>query len=479
MSDMGADFVDSNTALLAFRNFVGAADILGVKLAVLSKKLPENGVSQLLADINRISSSLVFGWNSPITFEATTAKSVARPVPYHQMLFLRQEVLQKPVGQRLTDVLDAIERNPTRAFLRQRRFVRPGEVARIDAGTMRQAFSRMERMVPLGSPAALARNPIAQALTFGNPPKPHFPSIFDVPTEELTFDTPENRFVKHVLTQCLHLAYRFAPHPKLHESLRSDCRKIVSLLEQQLRGAHFDGVGSLTGFSSPSQTLQKAEGYREIFLFWNHFSQCAALPKTEAEVSRFLDGRDIATLYEYWVFSKILEIVAAVSGKTIVRTFEVSQNELGAGLSYGLEVHFEEEISVTYNKTYSRPRGTAYSTPLRPDVIVSVRGQEYAFDAKYRLTILDVDESTDDGALTYKRADIYKMHTYCDAIPSIKASFVVYPGNDFIFFSRAGGVLTEVPPRVALDGVGAIPVRPSIADSQRQLSDILTAIVSR
>jgi predicted component of viral defense system (DUF524 family) len=64
---------------------------------------------------------------------------------------------------------------------------------------------------------------------------------------------------------------------------------------------------------------------------------------------------------------------------------------------------------------------------------------------------------------TFRRADIYKMHTYRDALPSVRSAWVLYPGSQLRFYMKDGGPVVE---RVkdlpeAVEGVGAVPLPPS------------------
>ncbi len=38
----------------------------------------------------------------------------------------------------------------------------------------------------------------------------------------------------------------------------------------------------------------------------------------------------------------------------------------------------------------------------------------------------------------FKRADLYKMHAYCDAIPNARSVWILYPGSELRFFSEDG-----------------------------------------
>jgi PD-(D/E)XK nuclease superfamily protein len=107
-------------------------------------------------------------------------------------------------------------------------------------------------------------------------------------------------------------------------------------------------------------------------------------------------------------------------------------------------------------------------------------GTLHAFDAKYRLDRFDVDEADpDDDSATYKRADLYKMHAYRDAIAGLKTAFVVYPGNEFVFFERQGFRRTRPADVAQRDGVGAVPLRPADAEPVEKLRDLLRVLLRR
>jgi predicted component of viral defense system (DUF524 family) len=98
----------------------------------------------------------------------------------------------------------------------------------------------------------------------------------------------------------------------------------------------------------------------------------------------------------------------------------------------------------------------------------------HLFDAKFKLRKIETvmpeadseevqsNDKSEERRGTFKHGDLYKMHTYRDAIRAAKSVWALYPGDAFRFFSENGARLTE-PPQSGpseLAGVGAIPLTP-------------------
>lgn len=474
LETLDADLVQPDLGILSFRNFVGKAFLAGVEIDVVSIKLGSDGVSRLLQEVSDISSSLIFGWRAPLAFAGAADTLYRSPVPYHQLQFLRHLMIIERPGSRLQDWLGTVERNSTRRFEPERPVVPLNRVRKLDQRAMRSVFTRLERLVPVPDNVPLASNRLAKKLSFGVPPKHHFPATVAAPRGRLSFDTPENRFVRHVLSECLALVYRFVDHPKLHDELRRDCRAMLGILEAFAVLPFISEAGQLTSFQSPSQALSKADGYREIFIFWGDLTEHISLPADNTLVRRLLEGRDVATLYEYWVFIKIVQSIVEITGLQPAGPPHIQRDELGDSLTLGLSVAIGTKISVYFNRTYRRSSKTAYSTPLRPDVIVQIGETLHAFDAKYRLVRFEISESDlDDDGITYKRADLYKMHAYRDAITGLSSASVVYPGTEFVFFERSGEKRDCASKITNADGVGAVPLRPTSGDPTHRLKSML------
>lgn len=476
---LGGEIISPGTALLGFGNFVGDASLAGVVVRVVSTKIGQDGVSHLLEEVSELATSLLFSNGSPTVFRSEGTQSYISPVPYHQLQLLRRAMLENPPGRRLQDWLSIIERNPTRRFEQERPVVSIDRVRRLDQRAMSSIFQRLDRLstVPIGS--VLAANPLARVLNFGSPPTLHFPNRVAGPRGRLSYDTAENRFIKHALDASLALIYRFVDHPRLRSGLRADCRVMLSILEHTAAQPFVMEATRLHGFSSPSQALAKADGYREVFSFWMRLEEYVSLPIDPSETQRLLEGRDMASLYEYWVFMKVLQAVVDVVGIKPDQPPRIIRDDMGDTIAIDVPTNIGGDLSVFYNPTYTRTKKSTYSTPLRPDVILKIGDDKHAFDAKYRLDRLNTDEGeTDDESATYKRADLYKMHTYRDAIRGLKTAFVVYPGSEFRFFDRHTGALVDPAKLKGADGVGAIPLRPATDEPAALLRSTIARLIA-
>jgi hypothetical protein len=457
------EIITEELVALCFTNFVGEFSLSGVSFKIESTKISSTNISTMLLEISELSTALIFGIRSPTGFKAQVNLVEHSPVPYHQLQYLRHVMLKTEPGNRLQDYLGRIEKNPTREFNRHRRAVPVGKIKRLDSRSVRTILSRPDRLSRLHDDSPLVPHPLARLLTFGEPAHAHFPAEIWEPSKQLSFDTLENRFVKHVLNECTALVHRFVDHPKLHKVLLDDCKQLLTILAELNDSPFLNEVSGLTSFSSPSQALVKAEGYRELFYFWQDFTRHMALPVEPEQTSQLLEGNNIALLYEYWVFIRVVAAVGNATGLRPQERPEIFRDELGSRLVNGMKVNFGNDISVAFNQSYTRHQSSTYSTPLRPDVIIKKSGEIFVFDAKYKLKKINSDEKEFDKGDTggsYKREDLYKMHTYRDAIYGVTAAFVVYPGSEFVFFERNGNLTKNANSLTKHDGVGAIPLQP-------------------
>ena len=328
----------------------------------------------------------------------------------------------------------------------------------------------------------------------GHPLKSTFasiPSKLKVNFKTETVDTPENRFVKHALVSFQSFCSDFKTKLKDSSRIKLEAGLLEDKLEQYLSHSVFKEISSPTTLPLNSPVLQRKEGYREILRVWLMFDLAAKMVWHGGDDVYSGSKRDVAVLYEYWLFFKLLDIIKEVfkiDSLATEKLIEQTQDGLGLKLKQGkfqpvqgVYITDTRKLSIefSYNKTFSGdnkyPDGGSWTRNLRPDYTLSVWPfaieQEQAekeelivhihFDAKYKIENLQSIFGKDDNLEeekeeqkkgTYKRADILKMHTYRDAIRRTAGAYVLYPG--FVSDNKQG--FHEL-----LPGLGAFAIRPS------------------
>ena len=181
-----------------------------------------------------------------------------------------------------------------------------------------------------------------------------------------------------------------------------------------------------------------------------------------------MENKDIAKLYEYWCFFKLVEELREIFGKCKLRIVVEPTGELSeSGTVYA---EFEDGWKLFYNL-----KRQGYSVSLKPDFSLFKYGELIGvFDAKFRLDIIDVDEFAEEEEKSpvlqtwAKLEDIYKMHTYRDAL-KVKFAVVLYPGDRCLFFKVDGERIENFDldrlldkDSVKLEGVGYLGFKPEL-----------------
>lgn len=281
---------------------------------------------------------------------------------------------------------------------------------------------------------------------------------------EETFDTPENRFVLSFI-RTLAAAAELIPTQRWWSGVpahrQRTIRDMSSLLRQAIAHPMFDGVGPLQQIPSASQVLLRRAGYRELRELWQLFHH-ARRPLFQP-LQQAIELRDVAQLYEIWAFFALAETIGDLHDTTPVLELRLSDMD---GLGWRAQAHVGSAGTLVYNAY-----GQSYSVALRPDYTWQGRdGDTVVLDAKFRLDRQLLDEaSTSEIALaTAKVADIYKMHTYRDAL-GVRAAAIVYPGDISLFYNRETrkrhDLSLEALLSTELAGIGALPLRPDIPRS--------------
>lgn len=448
--------------LLRFENRLGLTSVqafdgdspLGrpVYFEVLSRKFPYPGAHlrffrTLLDDLFARAARL------PFTIRGPTGRGVVEalrpPTPLFTLHFLCQ------YAPRLRTALTIIQAIPHRQLREQPTFVSLAEATEADADVLLSILHTPRDWVP------------ASGFLLADQLQGHAPARVWQRKPVETTDTAENRFVLHFLRQMLTAAEALPDQEwwaRVPEERQYLVRETSSLLRQALVHPMFDGVGPLQWLPLNSQVLLRREGYRDLLALWQRFHQ-ARRPLFEP-LRQAMEVRDIATLYEFWVFFALIEETAVQVGEAPVVDLRMSEE---VGLSWRATARFSSIGALVYNW-----QQTGYSVPLRPDFTWMRGGRpEVVLDAKFRLerrSLEDMEEDEDKPEAVARRADLYKMHTYRDAL-GIRAAIAVYPGDEALVFDRAFGRRRDVTLKDVLlghlEGIGALAMRPEVADVTR------------
>jgi len=247
----------------------------------------------------------------------------------------------------------------------------------------------------------------------------------------LTHDTLENRLIKYMMSRLIdkleNLSERISKQRKwLNENPDSELinkvQKMIKLLDEKQRSNFWKQVGRLER-SVYSLVLQMAAGYRDAYQIYLTVSKGLTLQGKFYQMS----VKDVATLYEYWTYLKL--------GQILNKKYKLLSQDIVKVNREGLFVNLESNRTakrvfqhpVTKEKitlTYQKYEGNLPTLPQKPDTMLSIekKGKDYCyhyiFDAKYRI------EYAQRGSYYWSRYgspgpmedDINTMHRYRDSI---------------------------------------------------------------
>jgi hypothetical protein len=465
--------------LLDFGNAVGHFRLPGLPpLEVVSGKWDERHFAQMLDELTAIAAGLPFAARETAGLPYDRSVADQPDVLYHLFVYVRHVLSDAPPPDgRLLPALRLILREPHQRFAQTRRVV-PAELARgLDPAGFVALASGAGGFVRAGSGAA-AHLPLARML------RGHLPARVDEPHAAITRDTPENRFIKAFLDQATGIVARMRrtvsaerPSP-FRDGLLHDCDRLEAALRPVAEHPLWDEVGRMVHLPAGSPVLQRRRGYRAVYGHFGRLRLATRLPLTDAALRDLLAAKDIAHLYELWCFYTLVATITSILGAPVAAE-RPRADDFQVGVAWDLAVTWAGGARLLYNPRFSRSRPAerrSYSVPLRPDMALVVTSGPNAglhlFDAKFRLdrlaaTFTDAEQDDDDETTrmeerrgTFKRADLYKMHTYRDAIHDTRSVWILYPGTESHYFPdeqlATGGEQVARP----LSGVGALPLAP-------------------
>jgi predicted component of viral defense system (DUF524 family) len=125
-------------------------------------------------------------------------------------------------------------------------------------------------------------------------------------------DTAENRFVKHALDVFLKFCEDVHIAAKEGTQVRQEAKRMAERIEGWLMHDLFRSLSPTKLLKLNSPVLQRKSGYREVFKVWLQFDLAAKLIWKGGDDVYAAGKKDVATLYEYWLFFKLLELLKSV-----------------------------------------------------------------------------------------------------------------------------------------------------------------------
>lgn len=510
---------DSDSVTFQFVNYLGRSRIYfsDSDKALLFEVIPDKmnyeddyiSLTEALADV---CSELLLDYAGS-TSNVYSQSDAEKKTLLEQFIFLRKFCYR----DNLQGLFEAIKRNPDRVL------------------------DQEEELKPIGTGAPskkFYRNPFSYSRGWmnisgaGSEQSVYTPQMVAVTRKFDRLDTPANRFVKFALHKfdsiCIELTNALQSDGQgMQAECLQEAKAIHKSLESVFRDTFFNEIGDLDIMPQNNQILQKREGYSQIFAAYSMLDLALQLNWKGKDDVYEGESKNVALLYEYWLFFELYKILKSIEGCVTVKTEDNPFLMLDDGVIISLKEgtkscqsfeigKYGVKINLYYNRKFSKTEfwttkfEGSYSRPFRPDYTLAVfpisyvrgkyNGEEDAiangavsfihFDAKYRITDLTAlignkETESDDAEIrddkigsvanTYKRGDLLKMHTYNDAIRRTIGSYILYPGS--YGENSSGNEVFRLYDEI-LPGVGAFSIKPSIGvPGENELKSFILSMI--
>lgn len=420
---------------------------LKIPFEVRPRKLNPIHYGAMISDLCETSSGIVFD-SSPV-FEHHKIKNIVRKTFYEDFIFF--EYLFRP--ENLITAYEHIRRDPHKVL---ERYHEPVPL------TLAPSIEPSDLISMVSDSANLYKSKKLPSRWPENM-KSYVPIQINQSYYKEIVDNPENRVVKYfleIMDDFLDEMISYIKDEQIEGYAADKIHQFHYIIHDYLLDGWLDDVGDLKFFPSYSQVLQKKVGYRDILRFFMVLE--SAFYINWDEIDELIKGyqRKLYDLYEYWCYIKLFKIMSNLAhiqpdydnifeksnekqwsislkrGKNSLSLFKVDRN----GEIFDLEL--------LYNRSFRQNKSqySSYSLSLKPDYTIRIKKGFNIFlihfDAKYRSDVLLDDnninerDKEEDEKRIYKYADIYKMHTYKDAIKGSLGAYVLYPGSESKIFKE-------------------------------------------
>ena len=446
-------------ASIKFINVVGFVNLFGTTVDVRSSKLFEGQKGQeqfnsLLKDLVDISSRMTF-----INSGVASAKRIVEfdnydPNEIERFDYFYQFTFEFPVGSNLDSLLSQVLNQPNNITTSNIEKTPISKSKNLSKGFSRQ-ISRSKSFGIINEEHSLAKTALVIKLKSISG-KNYLPVYVDDVKKKESFDTVENRFVKFLLEEIKTLCLRLTQYIN-DRIFIGKINELSKKVDYYLRHPFFKDIGRLNYLPDSSSVLLNKAGYRELYF---HFIQSKfgfqSIMEELTKISMKAGLKNIAKLYEIWVFFKI--------GSLLFKEDKIKQTFPNRSIKDGdcirEIVWSNQSMKLSFNASFNRPQSSSYSLNLRPDISLKINGKLFLFDAKYKFKTKPKKDGKEEIQQWVKSEDVHKMHAYLDAIKKASCSIAVYPGTDFVFYNKENFAMSKNAKNLNYSGVGAIPLVP-------------------
>lgn len=441
----------------------------------------ETDYRQMLGDIAEYYTDLVLQQGAPVTQRLEIDTNTSAETLYQRFAFVKSLIESDAFSEAIHKIIS----NPIRKWTDSNIQRKIDGVKRFTRKNIREIVSSNDRI----NLSESYRRGIPSCLT-------SVPRTIEVEYKKDTIDNQENQFIKFVLRSLSMFCWDLKEMKNASSRLKAEAETTIELLNIYLENQFFRQISMPTHLNMNSPVLQRKEGYREILQSWLLFDLAAKLNWDGGDDVYSAGKKNVATLYEYWLFFKLLELISQffdIQAKDKLQLVNFDSDKINLNLIqgktrmvYGQQETLSRKINVAfyYNRTFSKVaddkdpihKAGSWTMAMRPDYTLSLWPGEIDeneaerqdlithihFDAKYRLNKITLEntnceaedlliEKEEQECGIYKRADLLKMHAYKDAIRRTSGAYILYPGTE----NKSIKGFHEVVP-----GLGAFSIRP-------------------
>ena len=456
-----------------FKNSVGLSKIGNLRIQVCNRKIGDEVFYALLEFISDHYANLVSDWNTATGY-AHRQDTAGRNIPYIELLLLKKYLLG--TQQSLESLVTTILADPHRRLCREMHYQPIEKVVAPEPALIMAGLSKPGNIVELRPDHPLLNTALGRALAGNTERNLYLQQVLEE-RKYHSYDTPENRFIKHLLNDIQQRLKQLqgvldGSVNYLHPTLDNDLAALQTQAQGGLEDPFWREVGFMRFVPLSSPVLQRKEGYRQLFGLHSLLQLLTRYDLPCFDFEQLLEVKNTATLFEYWCFFLIKDILDVQFGKPwhYQRDQLIMDDPRNQKLVEGICLDYKNGLSFYFNHSYNGSRGMdsvdtpmigyewskSYSRLLRPDFSLHYQSRILLLDAKYKGECEGFYGETGSGVIeSWKDEDIIKMHAYRDAIANVVGAFILYPGRETVLYPAFNATRHY-------KGVGAIALRPSL-----------------